>query len=192
MRAKEGETSKVKTPYEAFETIRDDYGQLSHERFMKKGGRGIYRRVIHWVPASGPGSVNRNIQHCETLHSSLGGIKSLHHLMDVGEPGKLRVRIGSCHRCPGCQRGDYAACENVSFVGLPEVIDLHPKGKASVRLGRNALNDLGVKLASEAKPQEVVAVELAFESEPFMLAAVLSENGPRKVVEAFESYLGQV
>ena len=57
MKAAEGETSKVKTPYEAFETIRDGYGQLSHKRFVKKGGVGIYRRVIHWVPASGPGSI---------------------------------------------------------------------------------------------------------------------------------------
>ena len=158
---------------------------------MKKGGRGIYRCIIHWGPASGPGSINRNIQHCETLQSSLGGIKSLHHLMDVGEPGKLRVRIGSCHRCPGCEQGDYASCENVKLVGVPEVIDLRPKGQASVRLGRNALSDLGVKLASEAKPQEVIAVELSYESEPFMLAAVLSESGPRKVTEAFESDLGQ-
>ena len=34
MKAAEGETSKVKTPYEAFETIRDGYGQLTHERFI--------------------------------------------------------------------------------------------------------------------------------------------------------------
>ena len=122
MKAKEGETSKVKTPYEAFETIRDDYGQLSHERLIKKGGVGIYRRFIYWVPASGPGSINRNIQHCKTLHSSLGGIKSLHHLCDIGQPGKLRVRVGSCHRCPGCQQGNFAACENASFVGPTEVI----------------------------------------------------------------------
>ena len=56
MTAKDGETSVVKSPYEAYEIIRRDYGQLSHERFMKKGGTGIYRRFIHWVPASGPGS----------------------------------------------------------------------------------------------------------------------------------------
>ena len=47
MKASEGETSKVKTPYEAFETIRDDYGQLSHERLIKKRGVGIYRRFIY-------------------------------------------------------------------------------------------------------------------------------------------------
>ena len=191
MKAAEGETSKVKTPYEAYETIRDGYGQLSHERFIKKGGIGIYRRVIHWVPASGPGSINRNIQHCDTLKSSLGGIKSLHHMCDVGEPGKLRVRIGSCHRCPGCERGDYAACENVSLIGEPVVIDLHPKGVRSVRLTRNALSELGAKLAAEVKVGEVIAVELAFQNESFMLGAVVSESGPRKVADDFESELGK-
>ena len=191
MKANEGETSKVKTPFEAFETIRDNYGQLSHERLIKKGGVGIYRRFIYWVPASGPGSINRNIQHCKTLSSSLGGIKSLHHLCDIGQPGKLRVRVGSCHRCPGCQQGNFAACENVSFVGPTEVIQLHPEGRASVRLSRNALNELGVRLAGEVKPKEIIAVELAVESEPFMLAEVVSTNGPRKVSEMFESFLGQ-
>ena len=34
-------------------------------------------------------------------------------------------------------------------------------------------------------------MELAYESEPFMLAEVVSTNGPRKVTEAFESFLGQ-
>ena len=40
MKAGDGETSIVKTPYEAYETIRDGYGKLSHERFIKKGGLG--------------------------------------------------------------------------------------------------------------------------------------------------------
>ena len=191
LKAGDGETSIVKTPYEAYKTIRDGYGKLSHERFIKKGGVGIYRRRIHWVPASGPGSINRNIQHCETLKSSLGGIKSLHHLSDVGEAGKLRVRIGSCHRCSGCERGDFAACENVSLIGEPVVIDLHPKGTPSVRLSRNALSELGAKLAAEVEPAEVIAVELAFQNESFMLAAVISESGPRTVAEDFESYLGK-
>ena len=160
---------------------------------MKKGGTGIYRRFIHWVPASGPGSINRNIQHCETLKSSLGGIKSLHHLCDVGEAGKLRVRIGSCHRCAACQQGNHAACEkteNAKFVGLPEVITLHPKGEASVRLSRNALNDLGAKLASEVTCKEIIAVELAYDNESFMLGEVVSTSGPRTVSTDFESMMG--
>ena len=39
LKAGDGETSIVKTPYEAYKTIRDGYGKLSHERFIKKGGR---------------------------------------------------------------------------------------------------------------------------------------------------------
>ena len=59
MTSGEGETSKVKEPYDAFEIIRDQYGQLTHERFMKQGGVGIYRRFIYWVPAFGEGSIDR-------------------------------------------------------------------------------------------------------------------------------------
>ena len=76
------------------------------------------------------------------------------------------------------------------MIGQPDVITLYPKGVPSVRLSRNALSDLGAKLATEAKEKEVIAVELAYHNESFMLAAVVSADGPRKVVEAFESHLG--
>ena len=160
-----------------------------HERFMKKGGSGIYRRFIHWVPACGPGSINRNIQRCETLTSSLGGLKTLHHLLDIGEPGKLRVRVGSCHRCQACQSQGYNNCTNLQFVGRTEVIQLRPKESASVRISRNALNELGRKLASEAEIGELIAVELAYDSEPFMIGEKLAD--PYRVTEDFESFLGQ-
>ena len=77
------------------------------------------------------------------------------------------------------------------MIGEPVVIDLHPKGTPSVRLSRNALSELGAKLAAEVEPAEVIAVELAFQNESFMLAAVISESGPRTVAEDFESYLGK-
>ena len=48
MKAAEGETSKVKTPYEAFETIRDGYGQLTHERFIKKCPNPNMCNISHW------------------------------------------------------------------------------------------------------------------------------------------------
>ena len=67
------------------------------------------------------------------------------------------------------------------IVGLPETIMLQPKAGASVRLSRNALSDLGVKLASEVAYKEIIAVELAYGNESFMLGAVLSESGPRTV-----------
>ena len=101
------------------------------------------------------------------------------------------MRLGSCHRCPGCQHGDFAACKHAEFVGLPETIMLQPKAGASVRLSRNALSDLGVKLASEVAYKEIIAVELAYGNESFMLGAVLSESGPRTVTTPFESFLGQ-
>ena len=99
------------------------------------------------------------------------------------------MRVGSCHRCEACQRQDYGNCTDFQFVGQTEVIQLRPKESASVRIGRNALNELGKKLASEAELGEIIAVELAFDSEPFMMGEKLSE--PYRVTEDFESYLGQ-
>ena len=46
---------------------------------------------------------------------------------------------------------DYNNCIDLQFVGPTEVIQLRPKESASVRIGRNALNELGTKLASEAE-----------------------------------------
>ena len=37
---------------------------------FEKKGRGIYRRVFHYVPSSGPGSINRRIKTAETLEGS--------------------------------------------------------------------------------------------------------------------------
>ena len=71
------------------------------------------------------------------------------------------------------------------------MIDLHPKGVRSVRLGRNALSELGANLAAQVKPTEIIAVELAFHNESFMLGEVVSKDGPRTVAEDFESALGQ-
>ena len=66
------------------------------------------------------------------LKSSLGGLKTLHHLMDIGKPGWLRVRVGSCHRCKACQCQDYGNCTDLQFVGQTEVIQLRPKESARV------------------------------------------------------------
>ena len=68
---------------------------------------------------------------------------------------------------------------------------LHPKGQASVRLSRNALNENGVKLASEVAYKEIIAVELAYDNEAFLLGEVLSDNGPRVVTSAFQSDMGE-
>jgi len=37
---------------------------------QKKKGRGIYRRRIHWVPASGEGAVNKRVATAETVKGS--------------------------------------------------------------------------------------------------------------------------
>ena len=186
-----GETSKVKGPYDAFEVIRDEYGQLTHERFMKQGGVGIYRRFIYWVPACGEGSIDRHIQKCKTLKTKeLGGIKSLHQLCDIGIPGSLRVRQCSCHQCPACQAGQYGRCENLSLLGPTETVTLEPDGGRSVRLTRNALSDAGVLLSREVCSGEIIGVELTGMNESFMLAEVLSPSGPYAITTASESVMG--
>lgn len=191
MRSKEGETSKVKDPYEAFLLIREKYGNLDHERFMKKGCTGIYRRFIYWVPVSGAGSIDRNIQLCKTLSTKeLGGIKALHQLCDVGCPGYLSVRQCSCHSCDACKHGRHAACVNVALLGPVETIKLEPDGGRSVRLTRNSLSELGAALAREVRYGEVIGVELDGLNESFMLGQVMSESGPYIIQTELESYMG--
>lgn len=162
MGSREGETSKVKAPYDAYLLIRAKYTNLTHERFVKKGATGIYRRFIYWVPASGEGSIDRNIQLCKTLSTqSLGGIKSLHQLCDVGTPGMLRVRQCSYHRCKACQQGNFDLCENIDHLGPTELIKLQPDGGRSVRLTRNALSENGIALAREVSYKEIIGIELS-------------------------------
>lgn len=192
MRAKDGETSKVKDPHEAFLLIREKYGNLTHERFVKKGCTGIYRRFIYWVPACGVGSIDRNIQLCKTLSTKeLGGIKSLHHLFDVGTPGCLGVRQCSCHSCDACQQGRHEACANMQLLGPVERIKLVPETGRSVRLTRNALSELGIALSREVCHKEIIGIELEGANESFMLAEVLNESGPYTMEVAQESYMGK-
>lgn len=163
-----GETSKVKDPYDAFCIISEKYGNISHERFIKKGCVGIYRRFIYWVPATGVGSIDRNIQLCKTLSTKeLGGIKSLHQLCDIGIPGSLRVRQCSCHTCPGCKSGRFSECEKMELLGPMEQIQLQPDGGRSVRLTRNALSEMGAALAREVHYKEIIGVELTGAFLPF-------------------------
>lgn len=188
----EGETSKVKEPYDAYLTIKREYAALTHERFLKNGCVGIYRRFIYWVPAFGDGSIDRNIQHCQTLSTKeLGGIKSLHQLIDIGQPGKIIGRQCSCHSCDACKEGRFSSCVNIELLGPAETITLQPNGGRSVRLTRNALAELGVTLAEEVQFKEIIGIELTGANESFMLGEVLNENGPRVVDSSFESYMGK-
>ena len=85
--AGEDEVSKIKDCYQHYKYCAREMG-LGHQQFLAKKGHGIYRRVFHWVPLSGPDSIDRRIQQCNALKSEdLGGIKSLHQLMDIGKPG---------------------------------------------------------------------------------------------------------
>lgn len=193
MASREGETSKVKTPHDAFLTICQEYGQLTHARFVKQNkGVGIYRRFIYWVPAAGEGSINRNIQSCQTLATKeLGGIKSLHQLCDVGMPGRLRVRQCSCHSCDACKVQRFDECVNMELLGPVETITLHPDRGNSVRMTRNALSEMGVSLSQQVREKEIIGVELEGENESFMLCQVLSASGPYTVSEGFESHMGE-
>ena len=187
-----GETSKVKEPHDAYLVICEEYGNLTHARFVKQGGVGIYRRFIYWVPASGEGSIDRNTQRCKTLTTKeLGGIKSLHQLCDIGIPGKLWVRQCSCHSCLACKAGRLGECENLELLGPVEIITLEPDGGRSVRLTRNALSELGIALSKEVCHQEIVGVELTGANESFMLGEVQNEFGPYTIERVQESYMGR-
>ena len=55
--------------------------------------RGMYRRIIWFIPTKGPGSAIRRVKHCNTL----AGSNIMHQFEDLGRPGYLRVRDRSCH-----------------------------------------------------------------------------------------------
>jgi hypothetical protein len=165
----------------------------SHIDILAKKCEGILKRVIFFVPSSGPGSINRNIKKCKTLKGS----KPYRQFTDVGEPGVIDIRLASCHECVGC-RGFSArtACANIDVCGPVERVSLEPEAVSERRLTRHALQERGVSLCEEIEEGALVAVELTHESEVFMLGVVVpgpeGEEGVYRVMEHSQSNMGRL
>ena len=128
-----------------------DASMFLSERFSKpyedifaKKGQGILKRVVFYVPATGPGSINRNIKSCKTLKGS----KPYRQFTDVGIPGVVDIRLGGCHECEGCRSlVARSACVNTDNCGPVERVELEPESVSERRMTRHALQQLGAELS---------------------------------------------
>ena len=124
---------------------------------IQKNGVGITKRIIFYVPTTGPDSINRRIRKCKTMPGS----KSYYPFMDVGEPGVIEIRERSCHQCPGCRTlTNVGDCVNMSIVGPIERVELAPEAESTARVTRHALQESGKTLASSLIAGSVVVVEV--------------------------------
>ena len=96
--------SRIKDPYEHYLYCNKEHC-LGHQKFLEKKGQGIYRRVFHWVPLSGPDSIDRRIQRCGAIKADEldAGIKKLHQLVDIGKPGVCAPPLQGSHWLHVCR-----------------------------------------------------------------------------------------
>jgi len=145
----------------------------------EKGGTGILQRHFTYTPAVGEGRINRRIQRCDTLE----GIRRLHQLVDIKEPGsatsppRIGVRItgNSCHAqdCP-CYVGEFSECNRLDLIGKSWIVALKPLAPPRAEYyTRDYLTRQGVKLGKEAREGQFVAIELTYDSEPLLFGIVV-------------------
>ena len=141
-------------------------------KLWEKAMRGIYRRVIWFIPTKGPGSVNRRVKHCNTL----AGSNSMHQFEDIGRPGYLRVRDRSCHRCGQCWAGRSHECSEPGMEHFPALlVELDPYTPPERPLTRSALSAEGIALANTVEPGDFLAVEIDSLQTPWMMFRATSK-----------------
>ena len=113
-------------------------------------------------------------------------------LVDVGEPGVLEMRLRSCHQCQGCNNlTALDNCANAEVCGVIERVEILEQVSAEARQTRSALQDQGERMSAGVMLGQVIAVELTFESEVFMLGVVTKTK--YTIDRQYESeYMGMV
>ena len=125
------------------------------DSIIQKKGDGILRRYFFFVPAAGPGSVNRNIPKAETVK----GVRAIHQANDVGQRGVLYVREGACFECSTCTSTDDQSCPNKEMCGRLQRREI----TSAAMVGRNVatrgmLHDIQQRLLGQLKPGDLFAV----------------------------------
>jgi hypothetical protein len=171
-----GGTGRIKEPIDVYNVLCKNY-TVPFKDLTAKGGTGILQRHFTYTPAIGEGRINRRIQHCDTLE----GIRSLHQLVDIKEPGsatsppRIGVRINSCHAqdCP-CYVGEFSECNRLDLIGKSWIVALKPLAPPRAEYyTRDYLTRQGVKLGKEAREGQFVAIELTYDSEPLLFGIVV-------------------
>ena len=100
-----------------------------------------------------PGSIDWNIKSCKILKHS----KPYRQFPDVGIPGVLDIRLGSCHECAGCHSLVVrSACVNTDICGPVERVQLEPESVSERRMTRHALQQLGATLAESISEDDII------------------------------------
>ena len=149
--------------------------------YEAKNGRGIFRRFFYFIPAKGPGSVDRAAN--RKSFESAKGSSQLHEFVDIGVPGTVSTRRAACHQCDACWRGDRRACENKDYVGEPKELTIRSKAVPITSLSRNLRSHLdsdAIKRAEEAQLGSCVCIETARGEKqvPWVLGKVLRTAQP--------------
>ena len=135
--------------------------------------------------------ISRRIIHAERLPGS----KTLHQFLDIGIEGKLLVRPRPCHFCPGCMALDPEAiindCINKARCGQAVIVTLKATSPSEIPEGANAIAQAGQQLSAAAAAGDFVAVELAFQAVPWMMAKVVGDVVTYSGVEK-EEWIGVV
>ena len=127
---------------------------------------GIYKREIWYIPASGEGSVNRRIKHCDTLDGS----SKLHQFEDIGVPGFVRVRERSCHRCEQCWLGQSEHCSCPDMQHYPSRLEeLRPLTVPERAVTRSQLTEEGIEMGSKVVEDDFICIEVDDLQEPWMI-----------------------
>ena len=148
--------------------------------FEEKNGRGIFRRFFHFIPAKGPGSVDRS--HRKKFDSAKGS-SQLHEFVDIGVPGTVSTRRAACHQCDKCWSGDSRSCENKEYNGEPHEMTIKAAAIPITSLSRTLrshLNSDAIKEAGRAVVGSCICIETARNEKqvPWLLGKVLSLSRP--------------
>jgi hypothetical protein len=164
----ENDEASLRTSYELYKFLKKEYNKPNVD-FLDKKMKGIYQREIWYIPATGEGSVNRRIKHCDTLDGS----SKLHQFEDIGITGFLRVRERSCHRRNECWQGRSEFCTCVDMKQYPSMlVELKPLTTPERALTRSKLSEEGITMGREVMEGDYVCVEVDNLQEPWMVGRV--------------------
>mmetsp|Transcript_37773 Transcript_37773/g.93779 ORF Transcript_37773/g.93779 Transcript_37773/m.93779 type:complete len:677 (-) Transcript_37773:42-2072(-) len=123
-----------------------------------KGGRGIFRRFMYFIPSKGVGSVDRS----RLPKLKAEGTSPLHEFVDVGVPGTVSTRRAACHMCDKSWAGERRNCDNIDYTGKPIELTIsreHEPVTSLSRVTRSQLNQSGLERAANVTVGSNVCVE---------------------------------
>ena len=165
------EVAKIYSAEEFYEFLKEKMQFPKKDIYMKKGV-GIFRRIFHFIPISGPLSISRKIQKCETVK----GTKTFHELRNVGQEGFLEAKLASCFNCAKCIQGIQNECENVERTGIAKIVQVRPVQAATRMMTRNVLKQQALHTANSCSFGDFIAFELFNHTQAaFMIGMVVGE-----------------